>query len=137
MRARLQSIRLAQCSRVSNSRCSFVRSLASCLVAQTAPTVTPEPYPISRGSIFHGRPVRRTNSIPVRVAWLGTRGRPPFARTGITGRSGSIITPEYRKQEGWPYPPIIYPLIKVQRVLKGNLNYGEHFLILRAPNHDT
>lgn len=129
MRARLQSIRLAQCSRVSNPRCSFVRSSASCLVAQTAPTVTPDPYPISRGSISHGRPVRRTNSIPVRAAWLGTRGRPPFARTGITGRSGSITTPEYLKQESWPYPPITYLLCA--------LNYGEHFLILRAPNHDT
>jgi hypothetical protein len=54
--------------------------------------VLPDPHPISFGSICHGRPLRKTNRMPVNTARSGTRGRPIALnrRRGGFGNSGSI-----------------------------------------------
>jgi hypothetical protein len=55
--------------------------------------VTPEPHPISWGSISQGMPLRRTKTIPVRQARSSTGGRPRLpgrARgRGSRGRTAS------------------------------------------------
>jgi len=52
--------------------------------------VTPLPHPISAGTIRQGSPVRKTNTMPVRQARSGTRGRPPSGLGRSTGRKGRI-----------------------------------------------
>ena len=52
--------------------------------------VTPLPQPISWGSMFHGNPLLRMNTIPVKQARFDTGGRPPFGEAVCRGRSGSI-----------------------------------------------
>ena len=53
--------------------------------------VTPEPQPISSGSIAQGMPERSTKRMPVSTARSSTRGRPPFLLTRRLGRSGSTV----------------------------------------------
>jgi hypothetical protein len=53
--------------------------------------VTPDPHPISAGSISHGMPVRRTNKMPVSAARAGIGGRPPLGLGGGHGSNGSMI----------------------------------------------
>ncbi len=84
IQARLQSIRSPFRSRRSNSRCRRSHTPAHCQSRSRRQHVTPEPHPISRGSISHGMPVRSTNKIPVSAARADTGGRPPFG----FGRSG-------------------------------------------------
>jgi hypothetical protein len=91
MPARLQSIRSASRSLCSNSRCSRSHTPAACQSRSRRQHVTPDPHPISAGSISHGMPVRRTNRMPVSAARAGTAGRPPFGFATGGGSSGSII----------------------------------------------
>jgi hypothetical protein len=52
--------------------------------------VTPDPHPISPGSISHEMPKRSTNRMPVSAARLGTAGRPPRGFGGSGGGSGAM-----------------------------------------------
>jgi hypothetical protein len=50
--------------------------------------VTPEPQPISGGSIAQGMPLRRTKIIPRKASRLETGGRPPFGLGRSSGSKG-------------------------------------------------
>ncbi len=92
MQARLQSIRSASRSRRSSSRCSRSHTPVACQSRNRRQQVTPEPHPISAGSISHGMPVRRTNRMPLNAARAGTGGRPPLGFKETGGSSGSTIS---------------------------------------------
>jgi hypothetical protein len=65
---------------------------ACCHASSRRRQVLPEPQPISSGNICHGRPLRRTNKIPVSTARSGRGRRParwPFPRRRF-GINGSI-----------------------------------------------
>jgi hypothetical protein len=75
---------------VSNARWMRRHTPTRCHSINRRRQVLPEPQPISRGSIFHGRPLRRTNRIPVITARSGWGLRParcprPRRRLGIRG----------------------------------------------------
>jgi hypothetical protein len=89
--ARFQSMRSASRSRRNNSWCNRVHTPASCQSRNRRQHVTPEPQPISRGSISHGMPDRNTNRMPVSAARDDTRGRPPLGFGGSGGNNGSTI----------------------------------------------
>jgi hypothetical protein len=79
-------------SSVSSARCSRFQTPARCQRTRRRQQVVPEPHPISRGSMFHGTPLRRTNRIPVRTARSGMGFRPAYCRRRERrfGRSGSM-----------------------------------------------
>jgi hypothetical protein len=76
----------------SRTACNRFQTPARCHRTRRRQQVLPEPHPISFGSICHGRPLRRTNRIPVRAARSGVRGRPIALnrRRGGFGKRGSI-----------------------------------------------
>jgi hypothetical protein len=90
--ARLQSMRSASRSWRSSSWCRRCHTPAACQSRSRRQQVTPDPHPISGGSISHGMPVRSTNRMPVSAARAGTGGRPPFGLGKAGGRSGSMIS---------------------------------------------
>jgi len=57
---------------------SFFQTPRRCQCRSRRQQVTPEPQPISRGSISQGMPLRKTKTIPVRQARSSTGGRPRF-----------------------------------------------------------
>ena len=65
--ARLQSIRPAARNRRSNARRSRSHTPARCQSRSRRQQVTPDPHPISRGSISQGMPDFSTNKMPVRA----------------------------------------------------------------------
>ena len=103
--ARLQSIRSASCSRRSNSRCRRSHTPAACQSRNRRQQVTPDPHPISAGSISQGMPVRSTNKMPVRAARAVTGGRPPFGLAGGHGSNGSTINHSESGTRGLGIPP--------------------------------
>lgn len=105
MQARLQSIRSASRNRRSNSRCRRSHTPAFCQSRSRRQQVTPEPQPISCGSISHGMPVRSTNRMPVSAARAATRGRPPFGLGGSAGSSGARIDQSSSDTRGEGIPP--------------------------------
>ena len=48
--------------------------------AKAAPAGRPLPHPCSNGSSCHGKPVRRTKTMPANTWRLLTRGRAPFGQ---------------------------------------------------------
>ena len=62
----------------SSSRCRHCHTPAACQSCSRRQQVTPDPHPISAGSISHGMPVRSTSRMPVNAAHDGTGGRPPW-----------------------------------------------------------
>ena len=122
--ARLQSMRLASCRRRSNSRCNRSQTPAACQSRRRRQQVTPEPQPISRGSISQGMPLRSTNRMPVSAARAEIGGRPPFGRGRGGGSKGSRI--DHRLSESWGagIPLHESKRIKVQGLLKGTLSPG-------------
>jgi hypothetical protein len=86
---RLQSIRSASPSRSSSTRCSAYQTPASCQSRSRRQQVIPLPHPSSCGRYSHGIPVFSTNTIPVRHARSGTRGRPAFFLGPGRGNNGS------------------------------------------------
>lgn len=86
----LLSIRSAWRRRRSSSRCSRSHTPASCQSRSRRPQVTPDPQPISRGSISQGMPERSTKRMPLRAARDDTTGRPPFGLGRSGGNSGSM-----------------------------------------------
>jgi len=90
--ARLQSMRPASPSRSRRVWWRRSQTPASCQSRSRRQQVTPEPQPISWGSISQGMPLLRTKMIPVKHARSGTRGRPPLGWGGAVGSSGATIT---------------------------------------------
>jgi len=80
--------------RSSASSTSWMRchTPACCQATNRRQQTVPDPQPISRGNMFHGIPLRRTNRMPVRTARSGIGLRPAYRRLrgGRGGRSGSI-----------------------------------------------
>jgi hypothetical protein len=87
-----QSISPAWLRVSSSSLCSFFQTPAFSQSRKRRQQVIPEPQPISWGSISHCNPLLSTNTMPVRVARFGIRGRPPFGLGGSGGKSGSITS---------------------------------------------
>lgn len=90
--ARDQSILPASPSLSSSTWWSFSHTPASCQSRSLRQQVIPLPQPISGGKYSQGKPVLRTNKIPVSAARFGTLGRPPFGFGGSGGNSGSITS---------------------------------------------
>jgi len=87
-----QPISPASLSFSSSSLCSFFHTPACCQSLRRRQQVMPLPQPISCGNISHCKPDLSTNTIPVRAARSGIRGRPPFGLGGSGGKSGSITS---------------------------------------------
>jgi hypothetical protein len=85
-----QPISPASLSLSKSSLCSFFHTSASCQSLRRRQQVMPLPQPISWGSISHCKPDLSTNTMPVRTARSGIRGRPPFGLGGSGGKSGLI-----------------------------------------------
>jgi hypothetical protein len=76
-------------TRWSRARSSFFQTPRRCQCRSRRQQVMPEPQPISCGSISQGRPLCRTNTIPVRQARSSTGGRPRRpGRARWRGRKG-------------------------------------------------
>jgi hypothetical protein len=78
--ARARSIRPRRRSSTSRTRCNRFHTPARCQRSNRRQQVVPEPQPISRGSMFHGNPLRSTNRIPVSTARSGIGFRPAYWR---------------------------------------------------------
>jgi hypothetical protein len=116
--ARVQSIRPASCSRCRSARCKRLQTPARCQSRKRRQHVMPLPQPSSWGSISHGMPLFKTNTMPVRAArsviW---RGRPPLGLGGSAGKSGAMISHNPSLMSGVLMPPIYH----TARVLLGAL----------------
>jgi hypothetical protein len=90
--ARARSSRPRRRSSASKAACRRFQTPRCCQYTSRRQQVTPDPQPISRGSIFHGMPLRRTNKIPVSTARSGIGFRPAWRRFRARrlGRIGSI-----------------------------------------------
>jgi hypothetical protein len=110
--ARDQSILSASPSRCRSNWCSLCQTLASLQSRSLRQQVIPLPQPISSGSICQGRPVLRTNRMPVNVARSGILGRPPFG----LGRSGGRIDSISRHS---PSGSTSFAIPKVYRIKTG------------------
>lgn len=79
-------------SSASNAACSRFHTPARCQRTSRRQQVVPDPQPISRGSMFQGSPLRRTNKMPVNTARSGIGFRPAYRRLRARrfGSSGSI-----------------------------------------------
>src|SRR5215218_8452840 len=85
-----QSIWSASPRRSSKLWCTLSHTPASCHSHKRRQQVTPEPQPISCGSISQGMPLFSTKMMPVSAARFGIGGRPPFGLGRSGGNSGSI-----------------------------------------------
>jgi hypothetical protein len=90
--ARARSSRPRRRSSVSSAVWNRFHTPARCQRTRRRQHVTPDPQPISRGSIRQGMPLRRTKRMPVRTARSGIGARPAYCRFRERrfGRSGSI-----------------------------------------------
>jgi hypothetical protein len=90
--ARARSKRPRRRSSVSSTACKRFHTPARCQRTNRRQQVTPEPQPISRGSIRQGIPLRSTNSMPVSTARSGIGVRPAYCRLRWCrfGNRGSI-----------------------------------------------
>lgn len=112
-----QSICSASRNRFRSSCWNFAQTPAwfqSCSLRQQ---VTPEPQPISCGSISQGMPLFRTKMMPVRQARFGIVGRPPLGFGLSRGRSGSMISHSSSGTSG--VAMLRYPCNFYALVLKG------------------
>jgi len=112
--ARLQSIASASRNRRSNSRWRRSHTPAACQSRNRRQQVTPEPHPISNGSLSQGMPVRRTNKMPLNAARGGTGGRPPFGFAVAGGSRGSTISHRASGRRGLGIPPHESARVRVQ-----------------------
>ena len=75
----------------SSMACRRFHTPARCQRTRRRQHVLPDPHPISFGSICHGRPLRKTNRMPVNAVRSGTRGRPiALNRRWGFGKSGAM-----------------------------------------------
>jgi len=105
MQARLQSMRPAQCRRCSSFWCRRLHTPATCQSRSRLQHVTPEPQPISWGSISQGCLKRSTNRMPVSAARSDTRGRPPFGLGGSAVSSGFTMDQSSSVTSAFFMPP--------------------------------
>jgi hypothetical protein len=106
--AREKSIRSASRSLESRVWCRRVQTPALCQALSRRQQVTPEPHPISSGSIFQGMPERRTKMIPVSAARSDTPGKRPgcFLRRRFgRGNSASIVFHNWSSISGLDIAP--------------------------------
>ena len=82
------------------------QTLARCHRTSRRQHVVPEPQPISRGSMFHGMPLRRTNRMPVSTARSGIGARPAYCRfrRRRLGSNGSIRVHKSSSINAWGMP---------------------------------
>jgi len=86
----------------SSTACRRFHTPARCQRTRRRQHVLPDPHPISFGSICHGRPLRRTNRIPVNVARSGIGGRPiALNRFRRFGKSGAMRLQNASSIRGW------------------------------------
>ena len=106
--AREKSMRSAWRSFDSSTWCRRFHTPVRCQAFSRRQQVTPEPQPISRGSIFQGIPERSTNTIPVSTARSDTRGRPRPIRARLLrlGNNGSIIFHNASSISGFGIAPL-------------------------------
>jgi hypothetical protein len=78
--ARSKSSRPRRRSSARSPACTRVQTPRRCQAANRRQQVTPDPQPISLGSIFQGMPLRSTNKMPVRTARSGIGFRPAWRR---------------------------------------------------------
>jgi hypothetical protein len=64
----------------SSTRWRRFQTPARCHRTRRRQHVLPEPHPISRGSMFQGRPLRKTKRMPVKTARSGIGFRPAYCR---------------------------------------------------------
>jgi hypothetical protein len=104
--ARARSIWPRRRNSFSNTVCRRFQTPARCQRTRRRQQVVPEPQPISRGSRFHGSPVRSTKRIPVRTARSGIGARPAYwrLRRRRFGRSGSIRAHKLSSIKAWGMP---------------------------------
>ena len=90
-------------SSASSTVCRRFQTPARCHCTSRRQQVLPDPHPISFGSICHGRPARKTNTMPVNAARSGTRGRPRRlpARRRRFGSSGAIRAHRASSMRRW------------------------------------
>jgi len=83
-----------------------VQTLARCHRTSRRQHVVPEPQPISRGSMFHGIPLRSTNRMPVSTARSGIGARPAYCRfrRRRLGSNGSIRAHKSSSIKAWGMP---------------------------------
>lgn len=76
----------------SRTACRRFHTPARCQRARRRQQVVPDPHPISRGSMFHGSPLRSTKRMPVSTARSGIGFRPAYCRLRRRrfGRRGSM-----------------------------------------------
>ena len=123
--ARDQSIAPASPRWSKSTRWIFSHTPAFCQSLNLRQHVMPLPQPISCGRYSHGIPVRNTNSIPVRHARSGTRGRPPLGLGGSGGKSGLTSSRNPSGSTLWPSarPPLLSARPHLSfRVLLGGSN---------------
>ena len=90
--ARAKSSSPRRRSSVSSTVWSRFHTPARCHRTSRRQHVVPDPQPISRGSMFHGKPLRSTKIIPVSTARSGIGVRPAYRRLRGRrfGKSGSM-----------------------------------------------
>jgi hypothetical protein len=88
-----QSMPFSCPTRWSRACSSFFQTPRRCQYRSRRQQVTPEPQPISCGSISQGMPLRNTKTIPVRQARSSTGGRPRLpGRALCRGSSGAMAS---------------------------------------------
>jgi hypothetical protein len=107
--ARVQSMRPAFCSRCRSARCKRFHTPACCQSRKRRQQVIPLPQPSSWGSISHGMPLFKTNTMPVKAARsVMLRGRPPLGLGGSGGKRGATISHNLSLINGVLMPPIYH-----------------------------
>src|SRR5215210_2460474 len=115
-----QSIRSASPRRSKKTLCRRSHTPASCHSRKRRQQATPEPQPISWGSISHGMPLFKTKMMPASAERSSTRGLPPLGLGGSSGNNGSMVFHSSSDTSSlaitFPYPH--------QQVLKGSFTGG-------------
>jgi hypothetical protein len=101
IQARLQSIWSASPSRSSSSWWSLRHTPRWFHSRNLRQQVTPEPQPISGGSMDQGMPLRRTKMMPRKASRLETGGRPPFGLGRGSGSKGRMISHNSSETNGF------------------------------------
>jgi hypothetical protein len=101
--ARAKSIWPRRRNSLSNTVWRRFQTPARCQRTNRRQQVVPDPHPISRGSMFHGSPLRSTKRIPVITARSGIGGRPAYCRLRgrRLGSSGSIRAHNASSMRAW------------------------------------
>lgn len=101
IQAWLQSILSASPSLSNNSWWSLCQTPPSFQSRSLRQQVTPEPQPISGGSIAQGMPLRRTKIMPRNASRLETGGRPPLGLGRCSGSKGWMISHNSSETNGF------------------------------------